>query len=87
MNKEDLQKLIKREAPNAGKKGDTHDTSYATALETSWAKFNGLSRVELNKLLNESRERYRLLGATHANVADCLVLYELIEELKKWEIK
>jgi hypothetical protein len=87
MNKQELKDFIKKEAPNAGQKGEDHDTAYANALEVSWAKFNGLSKVELNKLLSESRDRYRLLGPTHSNTADCIMLVELLEELKKWEIK
>ena len=60
-----------------------HDDAYASALHSSFARYNGLSTESLIKFQATARTDYKQGMSTHRATADCVVIYELLKELRE----
>jgi hypothetical protein len=80
----DIEKIIKRNCKNlteAGPLGD-HDRAYETALRLANTNFGhmtdeGLVRIELDF----ARKRFRMNLSRHQDIADCVVLNTILDEI------
>jgi len=72
-----IDELVQREAPEDG--GSIHDTFYAAQLRRMYNLYSSIHlKDDLDYELDLARQRHRIGGGTHANVAACVVLYELL---------
>jgi hypothetical protein len=59
-----------------------HDRAYEKALRESFKKYGDLTDKSIIAFqLDAARERFRLHISRHVDVADCMILYEIGEEI------
>ena len=79
----DIEKLIERECKNrhANDECGIHDRAYEKAIRESFEKYGDLTdKILISIQLNAARERFRVHISRHIDVADCMVLFELLNE-------
>lgn len=84
----DIEKLIERECKYRNKNDESgiHDRAYEKALRESFKKYGDLTDETIIRIqLDAARERFRLHISRHVDVADCMVLYEIGEEVKRMD--
>ena len=75
----DIEKFIKRECDNDSNK--THAEAYEKEIRRSFKQFGHITDVnEIKYQLDKARIRYSKGFSLHEDVADCMVLYELLKE-------
>jgi len=72
----DIEKLIAREAPKKNK----HDMIYRLALRKQYLIHKNITATQLKIRQSLASSLYIKNGATHENVARCVVIYELLME-------
>lgn len=75
----DIEKFILQELGSAD---GIHSKRYKECIRSSFDMFKDLDIDNLQIQLNEARKRYGDSIPTHQNTADCMVLYELLQEAK-----
>ena len=79
----DIEKLIERECKYRHENDESgiHDKAYEKAIRESFKKYGDLTDKSIITFqLNAARERFRVHISRHIDVADCMVLFELLNE-------
>lgn len=62
---------------------EQHEAAYQAARTRALSKFAGLSLAQLQLAQGLVKQNYAMTGPTHDAVAECEVVYEMIQERQK----
>ena len=83
----DIEKLIERECKYRHEDGDSgiHDRAYEKALRESYDRYKDIPQGNIELFLKMARQNFKNseILSSHKHVADCMVLFEIKEEIKK----
>ena len=82
----DIEKFIEKKCPDVNEDNihGVHDRAYAHALRGAYLLYKDIDNIEVLKLKQMmAREDFRLQGSTHSATARCVILMEMIDELKR----
>ena len=79
----DIEKYIEKEAPTKNETGRSkqHNEAYARALKQAYSAYGNCSLSALLAIQPKLKEQCK--DSTHQQVANCMIVYELIEEKKR----
>ena len=85
----DLDKLIEKSCRHRNEDNElgVHDRAYERALRDAYIMYGHIDNLNRLKLYQQmARENFRYEGSTHRNVAKCIILQEMINEIEDSEM-